>query len=320
MSEYQSYEFVALDRPLTTDEMAELRAISTRAEITPTRFWNEYQWGDLKADPADLLARYFDVHVYFANWGTRRLMLRLPRAAVDVTQLRAYLPGGPASLATSGEHAVVDMCSETDEPEDDWYQAEHLCGSLTPLRAELLRGDLRAAYLAWLLAVQDRQVAEETVEPPVPHGIGSPSALLQALAEFLRLDRDLIAAVAEAPATKPAASGPGSRTCPCRSSSAGCCAPPRSRSCRWARSCSARSAARIRLPRRRAGPSESCWGALHSYAPPGDTGHSGGDDHVDPGARQVRSSTTTRSRHYRGHWQPSGEALLGPCRSVRPTG
>jgi hypothetical protein len=38
MSEYQSYEFVALDRPLTAEEVAELRAISTRAEITPTRF------------------------------------------------------------------------------------------------------------------------------------------------------------------------------------------------------------------------------------------------------------------------------------------
>jgi len=32
MSEYQCYEFVALDRPLTSKEMAELRAISTRAE------------------------------------------------------------------------------------------------------------------------------------------------------------------------------------------------------------------------------------------------------------------------------------------------
>ena len=200
MSEYQSYEFVALDRPLTADEMAELRAISTRAEITPTRFWNEYHWGDLKADPADLLARYFDVHVYFANWGTRRLLLRLPRAAVDVAALCAYLPGGPAALTTTGEHAVVDLCSETDEPEDDWYQAQHLCGSLTPLRAELLRGDLRAAYLAWLLAVQDRRVAEETMEPSVPHGIGSPSAPLQALAGFLRLDGDLLAAAAEADA------------------------------------------------------------------------------------------------------------------------
>ena len=39
MSEYQCYELVALDRPLAAKQMAELRAISTRAEISPTRFW-----------------------------------------------------------------------------------------------------------------------------------------------------------------------------------------------------------------------------------------------------------------------------------------
>ena len=94
MSEYQCYEFLALDRRLTAQEMAELRSISTRAEITPTRFWNEYQWGDLKADPFKLLARYFDLHLYFANWGTRRLMFRLPVAAVD---LDACVPTRPAA-------------------------------------------------------------------------------------------------------------------------------------------------------------------------------------------------------------------------------
>ncbi len=38
MSEYQYYEFQAIDRPLTEQEMRELRAYSTRANITPTRF------------------------------------------------------------------------------------------------------------------------------------------------------------------------------------------------------------------------------------------------------------------------------------------
>jgi hypothetical protein len=92
VSEYQYYEFVALDRPLTPAEMAELRSISTRAQITPTRFFNEYHWGDLKADPAELLARYFDVHVYFANWGSRRLMFRLPKPAAHLDDLRACVP------------------------------------------------------------------------------------------------------------------------------------------------------------------------------------------------------------------------------------
>ena len=37
MSEYQYYEFLALDRPLTAEQRAELRSISSRAEITATR-------------------------------------------------------------------------------------------------------------------------------------------------------------------------------------------------------------------------------------------------------------------------------------------
>jgi hypothetical protein len=197
VSEYQCYEFLALDRRLTAQEMAELRSISTRAEITPTRFWNEYHWGDLKADPFKLLARYFDLHLYFANWGTRRLMFRLPLTTVDLDALRAYAPGGPATLITTEEHAVLDLWSEVEEPEDDWFEAGHLAASLTPLRSELLRGDRRVAYLAWLLAVQDGEVDAEAPEPPVPRGLATGSAPLTALADFLRLDQDLLTAATE---------------------------------------------------------------------------------------------------------------------------
>jgi hypothetical protein len=68
---------------------------------------------------------------------------------------------------------------------------------LTPLRSELLRGDRRVAYLAWLLAVQDGEVDGAAPEPPVPRGLAGGSAPLAALAEFLRLDQDLLAAAAE---------------------------------------------------------------------------------------------------------------------------
>ena len=43
MSEYPSYEFLAIDRPLTAREMQELRAVSSRAIITATRFTNHYE-------------------------------------------------------------------------------------------------------------------------------------------------------------------------------------------------------------------------------------------------------------------------------------
>ena len=51
MSEYQYYEFLAVDRPLDDDEQAEVRSLSTRARITATSFVNEYHWGDFKGDP-----------------------------------------------------------------------------------------------------------------------------------------------------------------------------------------------------------------------------------------------------------------------------
>ena len=44
MSEYQYYEFRALERPLNKSEQAELRSFSSRATITSNRFVNEYQW------------------------------------------------------------------------------------------------------------------------------------------------------------------------------------------------------------------------------------------------------------------------------------
>lgn len=195
MSEYQCYEFVALDRSLTAKQLAELRAISTRAEISPTRFWNEYQWGDLKADPAKLMARYFDAHLYFANWGTHRLMLRLAKARVDAKALKPYFGVGHlAHLTSVGEHVLLDLGSDAEEPESD--EPHGSLAALSPLRAELMRGDLRPAYLAWLLAVEGDHVDEDAREPPVPAGLAELTGAQEAMVEFLRIDVDLVAAAA----------------------------------------------------------------------------------------------------------------------------
>ena len=68
VSEYQYDEFAAIDRPLTSEQMSRLRALSTRATITPTRFCNFYTWGDFKGDPLALMEEYFDAFVYVTNW------------------------------------------------------------------------------------------------------------------------------------------------------------------------------------------------------------------------------------------------------------
>jgi len=138
------------------------------------------------------------VHVYFANWGTRRLIFRLPLPAVNLDDLRACVPGGSATLTVIEHHVVLDLWSETEEPEEEWFEDGQLLASLTPLRAELLRGDRRVAYVAWLLAVQTGELEPDTPEPRVPHGLDAPSASLAALTGFLRVDRDLLATGAEA--------------------------------------------------------------------------------------------------------------------------
>lgn len=91
MSEYQYYEFLAIDRPLAAKEMAHLRAVSSRARITPMSFINEYSWGNLKADPPEWMRRFFDVHVFLANWGEAVLMVRLPKGPSDARSSNASL-------------------------------------------------------------------------------------------------------------------------------------------------------------------------------------------------------------------------------------
>lgn len=82
MSEYQYYEFQAVDLPLTPDQMSEIRACSSRARITPGSFVNVYNFGNFKGNPDKWMEAHFDAFLYMANWGSRRFMLRLPKRQV----------------------------------------------------------------------------------------------------------------------------------------------------------------------------------------------------------------------------------------------
>jgi hypothetical protein len=197
MSEYQYYEFQAIDRPLGKKEMGELRHLSTRADITPTSFINTYNWGDFRGNVEEVLEKYFDVFFYVANWGTHRLMFRLPRPLVDVEAYSAYCPGGSAILRKTRAHVLLEFCSQ-DEDGGDWVAGEGELAPLMPVRSDLLAGDWRCLYLGWLLCVQSDDLEEDAVEPAVPPGLRDLSAPLQALVDFLRIDTDLLEVAAEA--------------------------------------------------------------------------------------------------------------------------
>jgi len=196
VSEYQYYEFLAIDRPLDARAQQELRAVSSRARITATQFVNTYEWGDLRDDPRALMASHFDAFLYLASWGTRQLMFRLPSSVLDVDVVSRYCATDTACAWAAGNSVIIALTSEKDD--DYWDQsAEGALSSIVPVRAEAV-GDRRLLYLAWLLSVDAGVLDEAELEPPVPAGLRELSGPLRAVVEFLRLDDDLLSAAAEA--------------------------------------------------------------------------------------------------------------------------
>ncbi|MGH6894407.1 MAG: hypothetical protein ACREEP_19335, partial [Dongiaceae bacterium] len=194
MSEYQYYEFRAIDRPLGAAEQRALGQLSSRAAITSTSFVNTYNWGDFKGDPDRLIERYFDLLLYLANWGTRCFSLRLPARLVDAGEsIPTFAKLKSAGIRRKGEHIIVDIRRDEVDAED-WRDSEEWLEALAPLRAAALDDDPSLFYLAWLLAVDGSEVPDDALEPPI--GLAPLSPALEAFADFFAIDPNLVAAAA----------------------------------------------------------------------------------------------------------------------------
>jgi len=195
MSEYQYYEFLAIDRPLTADKMAELRALSTRATITPVSFTNEYNWGAFKGDPEKLMQRYFDAHVYVANWMTAIFMVRLPKEALSKEIVSAMSVSPFLEFKATKKYWIVAWYLEESEDYDRFGEEDGRgwMVRLTPIRDELMRGDFRSLYIGWLPAVFVEILDYHDEEPMVLKGLANLTAAQQALADFLEVHPDLLA-------------------------------------------------------------------------------------------------------------------------------
>ena len=141
--------------------------------------------------------KYFDAFLYLANWGNRIFKLRVPARVLELRTAKQFC--ARESLRAWEKGGFVILSFESDEgPDDEWLEPEGSLSSLIPLRADLMRGDQRLLYLGWLLCAQTGELDEEEREPPVPPGLNELTASLTSLAEFIRIDPDLLQVAARA--------------------------------------------------------------------------------------------------------------------------
>jgi hypothetical protein len=122
-------------------------------------------------------------------------MFWLPRGVLDAETAERYRFTDTASIIETGSHLILSLHVDR-EPDDYWEEPGGQLAAMVQARSELAAGDLRLLYLAWLLALQSGEMDDEDTEPPVPAGLGNLSASLQAIAEFVEIDEDLIAVAA----------------------------------------------------------------------------------------------------------------------------
>jgi hypothetical protein len=150
-------------------------------------------------------------HVYFANWGSCRLLLRLPQAIFDARSPRDFTGREGRAIRSqfakafdaidTDEHCLLDWSFNDDSGEHVRFSEEAdgagWMARRRPIRDELLRGDTRPLYLGWLARLGNGELRDDDHEPPLPDGLKTLTPAQNALAEFLMLDQDWLAAATE---------------------------------------------------------------------------------------------------------------------------
>jgi hypothetical protein len=203
MSEYQYYEFAAIDGPISDEGLRYARSCSSRAEVSRVRWQNTYHFGDFHGS-VDKLLQHYDAHFYIANWGTVRLSLAFPKGAISPDELEPYLQGEDRYEQTLTIKKMNDRSVVWWERNEDggWFDTggEGIIDELIGIREELMRGDYRALFLGWLADFNpdewlDHENAASLI-PPIPPKLNHLSPALTKLIEHFAVDPDALAVAA----------------------------------------------------------------------------------------------------------------------------
>lgn len=203
MSEYQYYEFVAVDGPISDEGLRYAEGCSSRADVSRVHWRNVYNFGDFGGSVERLLQHY-DAHFYIANWGTVRFAVALPEGVLDLDAAEPHIRGheqyeNTLTIKSNGARTIV-WWERNEEGGWGWTEGEGLISRLVGVREELMRGDYRALFLGWMADFNPdewRDPRDSAVRvPPIPAGLDCLTPALSTLIEQFPVDRDALAVAA----------------------------------------------------------------------------------------------------------------------------
>lgn len=148
MSEYQYYKFERLDGHLGAKARQALRAISSRAAISAMSFQVYYTYSYLKAEPSELMLKYFDIGIYYADWGSIDAYIKLPAGTIPEALLGFSSDG--LHVHQSDEWQLLIFSIEEYYEYFDDENADNFFQHLANLRSELMQNNWRLVYFMWL--------------------------------------------------------------------------------------------------------------------------------------------------------------------------
>jgi hypothetical protein len=91
-------------------------------------------------------------------------MFRFPASVIDEEAILTYCIADRITLTESGEFQVLEI-NLCEEEGGDWIEAEGVLRRLIPLREQIIQGDYRVLYLAWLKAMELDEITDDELRP-----------------------------------------------------------------------------------------------------------------------------------------------------------
>jgi hypothetical protein len=125
----------------------------------------------------------------------------------DEAALAPYCDKYHLTFKDTGKVQILEFNVDEEEGFEDWMDTRGVLSTLSRLRDDILQGDFRTLYLAWLKAMSmesdgyeededDSESLSGDPEPPLPAGLKQVTPALKELIDFFEIDDNLVAAAA----------------------------------------------------------------------------------------------------------------------------